>query len=263
MIRSLFSGVSGIRNHQVRMDVIANNISNVNTNGFKSGRPSFMDTLSQTIKGAGVGRNPAQAGTGINLAGVGTNMGQGPLQMTGRTLDLAISGNGFFQVRQNIGAEEVELGEATYYTRDGNFFIDNNGFLCNSAGYYLVSGDAPIQVSQDGEPVSTINIDQQGMVMVNGENVAQITLASFSNPEGLMKKGLNLFEASTASGEALVGNPGADGFGTVEAGYLEMSNADLSEEFTSMITTQRGYQASARIITVSDTLLQELIDLKR
>lgn len=264
MIRSLYSGVSGLRNHQIRMDVIGNNIANVNTTGFKGSRANFQDVLSQTIRPAGGpganygSTNPSQVGLGMTLAGISTNMGQGALQNTGRTLDVAIQGNGFFIIQKPDGQK--------YYTREGIFFVDANGDLVNSNGYYVLddSGTAKITV---GTSVGTISISEKGEVIADGTSVGTIGLATFPNSEGLEKVGQNLFRETQASGAVAINKAGNAGTAvantTLSSGYLEMSNVDLSEEFTNMIVTQRGYQANARVITVSDTLLQELVDLKR
>ena len=265
MIRSLFSGVSGIRNHQIRMDALSNNISNVNTTGFKAGRANFQDSLSQLLRGGGAGRNPMQAGTGINTASIGNKMEQGPLQVTGRTLDLAISGVGFFCVKQvDQAGDEVD---PPLYTRDGAFFIDEENFLVNSSGCRLQGDGDSIQL-EDGDVVS-ISIDKTGAITyyLSGSDTpstAQLTINTFRNPEGLEKVGNSLYKEASSSGVASdPTSPGTGGVGTIESGYLEMSNTDLSDEFTTMITTQRGYQAASRVITVSDTLLEELIQLKR
>lgn len=252
MIRSLFSGVSGLRNHQVRMDTLSNNISNVNTTGFKGSRANFQDALSQTLRGGGAGRNPMQAGTGISVSSIGTKMEQGPLQMTGRKLDLAIQGAGFFKITNGI---------ETVFTRDGAFFLDDQFRIVNSNGYTLLdTGDAEINLG--GIP-SDLSIDKNGVVIANGSPVTTIELWNFPNNEGLEKKGNSMYIQTSASGTPEQKSGGATAMGTIESGYLEMSNVDLSEEFTTMITTQRGYQANSRIITVSDTLLEELIQLKR
>lgn len=259
MLRSLYSGVSGIRNHQVRMDTISNNISNVNTTGFKAGRANFQDSLNQTLRGGGAGRNPLQAGTGIMVGSIGTKMEQGPLQMTGRTLDLAISGNGFFKVSD---------GTNEYYTRDGAFFVDTNNNIVNSGGLRLQNDGGDMVF--DGT-VASISIDKNGQVTyftTDDPNTANtgliIQLYLFPNQEGLTKIGNSQYKYDPlVTGEPEARIPGSDGAGNIESGFLEMSNTDLSEEFTSMITTQRGYQANARVITVSDTLLEELIQLKR
>jgi len=540
MIRSLFSGVSSMKSHQVRMDVVGNNIANVNTSGYKAGRANFQDTLYQTIKSGGKSTNPAQAGLGINVASINTFMKPGALQSTGRNLDLAINGSGFFKVTDGV---------KDYYTRDGVFYLDQEGYLVNSSGLRLVgeltstataegsetfarvteaetgnptetlslkgtltdgtagsnydftietakvadinagenytidqdadntflnaigagfanndvvevifinkytnenarfeftitdaatqtvadfktelenaattagiSGEVEMYYTQGGNEVTantldgsgdegfafrtadygpgvslTITIkDSTGQVkqVFNGTNsdftsgvasesgtgddidsiinkinekkeitgvearkgknnnlvlttldrtekatmsidgaaathlglpksgaftaerpvqtmemrikndslpvgsitilpdgsiigtdtggydlkwedgsttagdadIARISLYNFNNPNGLKRVNRNLFQVSTASGDAAKGTPGTPGYGTIESGYIEMSNVDLTEEFTNMITTQRGYQASARIITVSDTMLEELINLKR
>ena len=266
MIRSLYSAVSGLRNHQIRMDVIANNVANVNTTGFKSSRANFQDVLSQTIRPAGGpdttnnaygSTNPSQVGLGMSLAGISLNMTQGALQNTGRTLDVAIQGNGFFVVQKPDGEK--------YYTREGIFFVDANGDLVNSNGYYILGEDGnKITV---GTTVSSIVISTTGEVLADGQSKGYIGLASFPNPEGLEKVGQNLYKETGASGTVNIEKAGESGTPvvntTIASGYLEMSNVDLSEEFTNMITTQRGYQANARVITVSDTLLEELVNLKR
>jgi flagellar hook protein FlgE len=271
MIRSLFAGVAGMKNHQIRMDVIGNNISNVNTVGFKSGRANFQDVLYQTLKSAGTSTNPAQVGLGVSLAGISNNMSPGGLQSTGRTLDLAINGEGFFVVRDPNNNEK-------FYTRDGVFYIDQNGYIVNANGYRLQGmsdpnskGDIQIQITSS-KVVASLNISSDGkitgkftdgtdLVFVNSYD--QIYLTNFPNQDGLQRTGKNLFKKSVSSGDPIDGKPGSAGYGTIESGYLEMSNVDLTDEFTNMITTQRGYQASARIITVSDTMLEELINLKR
>ncbi len=289
MIRSLFSGVSGMKNHQIRMDVIGNNIANVNTTGFKSQRANFQDMVYQMIKSpsaptggaSGAGSvNPSQVGTGIIVAGIGTNMGQGALQGTGRTLDLAIQGNGFFQV--------TDASKKSVYTRNGIFYIDKNGFMVDSNGNLLTGigydGTAwttpgSIQfVDSSGNPavVGSINIGKDGKITaydtagnqldikIGTDTVANayVALYAFANQEGLKKIGQNYFDVTGASGSATrLDNTAMSS--EIDSGYLEMSNVDLTDEFTNMITTQRGYQANARIITVSDTMLEELINLKR
>lgn len=535
MIRSLYAGVSGMKNHQVRMDVVGNNIANVNTTGYKAARANFQDTLYQTIRSGGKSTNPAQVGLGINVASINNFMKSGALQSTGRTMDLAINGSGFFRVTD---------GANDYYTRDGILFVDQEGYVVNSNGYRLIgeltstataegtepytrvtesetvndtetltlkgtlpdgtagsnydftidtakkavinagdgyfltsdttldnvgdgfadgdvvevyyvneytgknvrfevaitstdslsdfqtnfnqaatdagvdtevemfftdngdevdiskldndgdeslgfrttdvgpgvsltvavkdsngdskqvfsgtnsefisgtankagtgddidsiinkineqkevtgvmaskgkdnnlvlttldrtenatmsiSGNAAsllglpttgafenprqvqtmeMKVKTDNLPIGSITILPDGNIIgtdtegydLNWEDgattagdadIARIVLYNFNNANGLERVNRNLFEESTASGNATKGTPGTPGYGTVESGYLEMSNVELTEEFTNMITTQRGYQANARIITVSDTMLEELINLKR
>jgi flagellar hook protein FlgE len=278
MIRSLYSGVSGMKSHQVRMDVIGNNIANVNTTGFKGNRANFQDVLYQTLispngpvddtDGAG-SVNPSQIGLGMTVASISVNMGQGPLQNTGRTLDLAIQGNGFFCVTD---------GTNCYYTRNGVFNIDKNGYLVDSYGNLLVDGSGSsgspgeaIRLGSGTDVVGTISIGPDGTITATntlGEDISpdnKIGLYAFANQDGLRKVGQNYYQEVTAtSGEATAIDESAVGtFSIIKSGYLEMSNVDLTDEFANLITTQRGYQANARTITTSDQMLQELLELKR
>ncbi|MGG3451329.1 flagellar basal body rod protein FlgG [Domibacillus aminovorans] len=261
MLRSMYSGISGMKNFQTKLDVIGNNIANVNTYGFKKGRAVFKDLVSQQIAGAngptGGGRggvNPKQVGLGAQLSAIDTIHTEGSTQTTGRTLDLAISGDGFFQVND---------GTNTYYTRAGNFYMDENGDLVNSDGFYLGAVGTPFNVPTTA---TSLSIGTDGTISyIDGTlNTSQrIEIAKFPNPEGLRKVGSNLYEVTDNSGVPVVGVPGVDGRGILSSGSLEMSNVDLSEEFTEMIVAQRGFQANTRIITTSDEILQELMNLKR
>lgn len=413
MMRSMFAGVSGLRNHQVRMDVIGNNIANVNTVGYKTSRVTFADALSQTLRGATApqgnrgGINPQQVGLGVTLSSIDVLHTPGNLQTTGVNTDLAIQGNGFFI----LGGE----GTQQYYTRAGNFNMDTSGRLVYSNGLHLqgwlAEDDGTINTGQPltgitlpigttidpnatsklnlsgnlnsstpvgesfirniqvydslGEPhtiqivftktanarewswqaqdsagnqipdpatpaegtitfdttghlpagttgsitnwstgtgadvlnikidfsaitqlhadESTIAYEQDGYrmgyldsyridssgtvigIFTNGltKNVAQIAIATFTNPAGLEKLGETMFRTSSNSGEAQINISGVGGAGRITPGALEMSNVDLSQEFTDMIVTQRGFQANSRIITTSDEMLQELVNLKR
>lgn len=273
MIRSLFSGVSGMKSHQIRMDVIGNNISNVNTTGYKSARCNFQDLISQNLRSASAptantgGVNPGQVGLGVAVAGIASNMQQGALQTTGRILDVAIQGNGYFIIKKNSGDA---LAQA-FFSREGIFYVDANGYLVNSNGYYVCDNTAdPQRIQLDSNPqnISTISISDTGEVFVNGATISRtIGLASFPNDTGLNKAGQNLYQASPASGAAAVSTAGAPATALansrLNSGYLEMSNVDLTDEFVNMITTQRGYQANARTISTSDQMLMELLDLKR
>lgn len=269
MLRSLFSGVSGLRNHQTRMDVIGNNIANVNTVAYKTSQVNFKDIFSQTLQGASApgvnrgGTNPMQVGLGMALANVSVNHTQGSLQSTGKGTDLAIEGDGFFVISD---------GNSKFYTRAGNFDLDADGYLVSATnGYYVLSGDTTlstedrrIQIPSD----AIFTIDKTGTVSVVEEdgtltNIGTIGLAKFNNPGGLLKTGDNMYIPSSNSGVALEGIPGANDTGTIMPGTLEMSNVDLSQEFTDMIITQRGFQANSRIITTSDEILNELVNLKR
>lgn len=392
MLRSLFSGISGLRAHQTQLDVTGNNIANVNTTGFKSSQTQFQDTLSQMLQnGAGAqagvgGTNPAQVGLGVRVAGITTNFTQGASQMTGRSTDMMIQGDGFFVVRK---------GNESYYTRAGSFdfdatgqmvlpgegalvqgwaavngVVDTNGplvdlrvpagtlmpavatstaayegnldadaadgttinrtidvydatgasreleltFTKSATGWSLSATDGtatvnagamtftaagalmtPTTVTVGGVAVdlSTITgfsgIDSVKARTQNGQaagvlqsfalgadgtitgafsnglkqTIGRLAIGSFTNPSGLEKAGGSLFRTSVNSGDAQVGAAGTGGRGTLAGGALEMSNVDLSSEFTSLIIAQRGFQANSRVITTSDEVLQELVNLKR
>ncbi|WP_309135580.1 flagellar hook protein FlgE [Cellulomonas sp.] len=392
MLRSLFSGISGLRSHQTMLDVTGNNIANVNTTGFKSSQIQFQDTLSQVVQNAGGaqpgtgGTNPAQVGLGVRVAGITTSFTQGASQLTGRSTDMMIQGDGFFAVRK--GAEQ-------FYTRAGSFdfdatgqmvlpgegalvqgwaavngVVDTNGpltdlrvpagaimdavasttatysgnldasaadgtaltraitvydatgvereleltFTKSAAGWSVAATDGTATVadqamtfdaagalttpttltvggvavdistitgfaglenvtakSQDGQAAGVLQsfaLNPDGTIVGSFSNslkqvVGRIALGAFTNPAGLEKAGGSLFRTTVNSGEPQLGAAGQGGRGTLAGGALEMSNVDLSSEFTSLIVAQRGFQANSRVITTSDELLQELVNLKR
>ena len=406
MLRSLSTAVSGLRNHQTKLDVVGNNIANVNTVGFKYGVARFQDIFSQTLRGATAplggtgGINPMQVGLGMGISSIATVHEQGAITGTGRETDLAINGRGFFIVSD---------GYQNYYTRDGSFTRDASGVLVNanglkllgwvgeetdtsqplgeicipigesmiasatenmvftgnldagaaddgsyeyeyptyvydslgnmhylnvaftktaanewdyaithSGGIEITDGTGTITFNPDGSydsgsgttftftpgtgaadlsitpdftaltqlasdesnvvlkgqdgfaagELATFNIESTGIITgtyTNGmvRQIAQIAMASFINPEGLMKMGSNLYTVSSNSGEARIGLPGADGRGEIQSRALEMSNVDLANEFTELITTSRGFQANTRVISTSDEVLLELINIKR
>jgi flagellar hook protein FlgE len=386
MLRSLFSGISGLRAHQQMMDVTGNNIANVNTIGYKSSQTVFQDTLSQMVNAAGApqndagGTNPAQVGLGVRLASINANFGQGAAQTTGKSSDMMIQGDGFFVVKSG--------GEALY-TRAGSFTFDANGSLTtptgqivqgwtaddgvvNTAGapgdiklpigislapevttditftgnfsYEAQIGDAkeiPIKVIDQngaantmvvtftkldaetwtmslpdntatdihftsGKPdlesvdlgaytfdihdltnfsgntearvsnsngstagvLSSYTVSNTGQIVgvfSNGlkQTLGQLALANFNNVNGLEKIGDSMFRSTVNSGLAQVGSAGSGGLGLITSGALEMSNVDLAQEFTNLVIAQRGFQANSRIITTSDEILQELVNLKR
>ncbi|MFC3298272.1 flagellar hook-basal body complex protein [Arthrobacter agilis] len=281
MLRSLYSGISGLRSHQTMLDVTGNNIANVNTTGFKASATQFQDTLSQLTQGAGApqealgGTNPAQVGLGVQVAGIVTNFSQGSAQATGRATDMMINGDGLFVTRS---------GTETLYTRSGAFTPDAQGRLVTPDGSIVQGRPAVGGVIQQGA-IGDLQMPRLGEATANGtlesftlgadgtlmgafsdgtrQPLGQIALAGFVNPAGLEKAGGSSYRATANSGAAGIGAPGADGLGTVDAGFLEMSNVDLSQEFTNLIVAQRGFQANARIITTSDEVLQELANLKR
>ncbi|WP_034552245.1 flagellar hook-basal body complex protein [Carnobacterium funditum] len=287
MLKSLYSGVTGMKNIQTKMDVISNNIANVNTTSFKTGRVRFEDMISQTNARAQTGTNAQQVGLGVQVGAIDTVMSGGSLQSTGRPLDFAIENgdNSFFTVND---------GKETFYTRDGGFYQDNTGNLVTSSGLNIMGYVAGTPVANVGEitmdkfgatpsaivikqtlPIDGKNIslqdytiDKDGYIVGTYSNeksyvLGRVALTSFSNPDGLEKQGANLYAESANSGAAALGNPSDPGYGSVRSGFLEMSNVDLANEFTDMIVTSRAYQANSRSITVSDTMLEELINLKR
>lgn len=392
MLRSLFSGISGLRSHQTMLDVTGNNIANVNTTGFKSSQTQFQDTLSQVLTNAGAptagtgGTNPAQVGLGVKVAAITTNFQQGAAQTTNRSTDVMVSGDGFFAVKQ---------GAQTFYTRNGAFDFDANGRLVNSEGAFvqgwaadadgnvdsagaltnltlpmttLVGARATTEITFGGNlphdaavgtvlvrdvevfdavgtagtvsltftyngggewgvvgadgvntTNATVTFDANGLLATGGaltvgartvdlsavtgyaalttvealtkngaqagalqsfqinadgtvigafsngtkQAVGRIALATFANPVGLQKAGGSMYQTSVNSGDPALGVPGQGGRGGLIGGALEMSNVDLSQEFTNLIIAQRGFQANSRVITTSDELLQELVNLKR
>jgi len=391
MLRSLYSGISGLRAHQTMLDVTGNNIANVNTTAFKASATQFQDTLSQLTQGAGGpgattgGTNPAQVGLGVQVAGIATNFAQGSSQATGKASDMLISGDGFFVTQQ---------GGETVYSRAGAFDFDAAGRLVTPSGAIVqgwgavdgvvneggavgdlslpvnavIAGDKTTKLTMTGNlpsdaaigttllrdvkvydaagaarsvsltftstgaggwsvtgvdagvtsapttlaftdnklvtggslTVNGITVDMSALtglakistaavtsqdgsapgslesysfakdgtlvgLFSNGEQKAlgRIALATFTNPGGLEKTGSNGYRATFNSGTAELGAPGSAGLGSLTGGALEMSNVDLSQEFTNLIVAQRGFQANARIITTSDEVLQELTNLKR
>jgi flagellar hook protein FlgE len=264
MLRSMYSGISGMKNFQTKLDVLGNNIANVNTYGYKKGRTTFQDLVSQQVAGATApagnrgGVNAKQVGLGSQIGTIDTVQTAGSIQSTGRPLDLAISGDGYFVVND---------GKSDYYTRAGNFYLDSSGNLVTGDGLYVQkTGGGNINIPSTSKSYSIGADGKVNIIDANGNitpNTPTIELAKFANNEGLEKAGGNLFAKSVNSGNPLVGNPGASGTGTLVSSALEMSNVDLSEEFTDMIVAQRGFQANTRIITTSDEILQELVNLKR
>ena len=272
MLRSMYSGVSGLRTHQVMMDVTGNNIANVSTTGFKSSATVFQDTLSQTLAGAAApivdaqpafgGSNPAQVGLGVRLGGISTNVTQGSSQLTGRATDLAVQGDGYFVVKN---------GNDTLYTRAGSFSLDAQGQLTTPAGGLVMNTNNEVIKIPVGE-IESYTIAPDGKLIGNEpggtlRDLGQIRLATFANPAGLTKVGGSLLRESVNSGPVIDGDtggiPGTGGRGLLAVGVLEMSNVDLAQEFTNLIVAQRGFQANSRIITASDEVLQELVNLKR
>jgi flagellar basal-body rod protein FlgG len=252
--RALWVAKTGLDAQQTRMAVIANNIANVNTTGFKSDRPIFQDLMYQNIRQSGgqTSQNTQlptglQLGTGVRSVATEKIHTQGNIQQTGNSLDVAISGQGFFQILMPNGD--------TNYTRDGTFQLDSTGQIVNAAGIPL---SPSITVPQDA---LSITIGQDGTVSVTQPNsaaanqIGQIQTAAFINPAGLEPIGDNLFSETVASGTPTIGTPSENQFGALTQGALETSNVNIVEEMVNMIETQRAYEVNSKAISTTDQML--------
>jgi flagellar basal-body rod protein FlgG len=257
MIRSLWISKTGLDAQQTQLDAISNNLANVSTNGFKRARVAFEDLLYQNVRQAGASSSQQtqlptglQLGTGVRPTATVRLMTQGNLQQTGNQFDLAVNGQGLFQVQMPDGS--------TAYTRDGSFHVDANGALVTSNGFPLSPAITipptaqSVTIGQDG----TVSIKVQGQAA--SQNVGTIQLVNFINPGGLEARGQNLFLETSASGTASVNTPGTNGLGTLQQGYLETSNVNVVEELVSMIQTQRAYEINSKAIQTSDQMLARL-----
>jgi flagellar basal-body rod protein FlgG len=260
MIRSLWIAKTGLGAQQTQMDVIANNLANVSTTGFKRSRAVFEDLLYQTVRQPGSQSSEQtqlpsglQLGTGVRPVATERIFTQGNLQQTGNDKDVAIQGAGFFQVLLPDGT--------TAYTRDGSFQVDSQGQLVTSSGFHLQPG---ITIPPNAQ---TLSIGRDGTVSVTQTgSSAQVTvgtlqLATFINPTGLESKGENLYTETAASGTPSTHNPGTNGAGVLSQGYIETSNVNVVEELVNMIQTQRAYEVNSKAITTSDQMLQRLSQL--
>jgi len=262
MQRALWSAASGMQAQQLQIDTIANNLANVNTNGFKRSRAEFQDLLYQTVVAPGASsssttRHPAgiQLGLGAKPSAVKKLYSQGDMKKTDNPLDLAIQGAGFFKVLRPDGT--------IVYTRDGAFTADRDGQLVNSQGYPL---DPPIHLPPDTLSVTigadgTVSVTQPGQSAAT--EIGQIELASFVNPTGLLSLGGNLFAPTAASGDPVDGTPGLDGLGTLAQGFLEVSNVSVVSELVDMIAAQRAYELNSRAIRAADEMMQQVNNLVR
>jgi len=264
MVRSLWSAASGMIGQQANMDTISNNLSNVNTSGYKKQRADFEDLIYQTVQVAGTPATedtvvpvPIQMGHGVKLSSTQREFTQGSLQNTENVSDMAIQGDGFFRIQNYDG---------TYaYTRDGSFKIDSTGQFVTANGYKLM----PDLTLPQGFIPDTLSISQDGRVTVKvpGRDdpiqVGQLELYRFPNPEGLSAVGENLYKVSNASGEALPGRPGFDGMGKTIHKFLEMSNVSVVREMVNMIVAQRAYEFNSKAIQTSDNMLGTATSLKR
>jgi flagellar basal-body rod protein FlgG len=247
---------------QTNMDTISNNLANINTTGFKKSRAEFQDLLYQTINTAGTNTSTSttapgniQIGHGARLAAMVKEFTTGSLKSTSSQFDMAIEGAGFFR---------VTMPDGTFaYTRDGSFSLDQNGNIVNANGNPL---DPQITIPQDALSVTiatdgTVSVTQPGQS--TPQQVGQITISNFINPNGLNALGHNLYQPTLASGDAIDGTPGLTGLGTVHQFNLEISNVDLADEMVNMIIGQRAYEANSKTIQTADSMLQLVTALKR
>jgi flagellar basal-body rod protein FlgG len=257
MIRSLWIAKTGMEGQQTKLDAISHNLANVATYGFKRGSVVFEDLMYQQLRQPGAASaeqsqlpTGLQLGLGVRAAATTRNFSQGTLNQTGGNLDVAIEGQGFFQITMPDGT--------TGYTRDGAFQLDANGQLVTSAGYAVQPGITipanarTVTIAKDG----SVNITVPGQVAPQA--VGQLQLASFVNPAGLESLGGNLFAETAASGAPNAGAPGTNGLGGVRQGFVEGSNVNVVEELVSMIATQRAYEMNSKAIQSSDQMLQRL-----
>jgi flagellar basal-body rod protein FlgG len=259
-MRSLWTATTGMSAQNLNMDVIANNLANVSTSGFKKSRADFQDLLYQYLKVPGSPtsadtKSPTgiQVGLGVKPGAVTKIFTEGDIVQTGNTLDVAIEGSGFFQVALPDGN--------TAYTRAGNLKLDGDGRITTSDGYPI---QPEIVIPEDALQVT---ISQTGVVsaIIGGDTTStelgNIDLADFVNDSGLLAIGKNLFRETEASGTALVGTPGENGIGTLLQGYVENSNVNLVEELTQMITAQRAFEINSKVITTSDEMMQTVTNM--
>lgn len=262
MMRSLWTAASGMAAQQANIDMVSNNLANVNTTGFKKSRSDFEDLMYQTMRQSGTATSAdtqlptgIQLGSGVRQVATQKIYTEGSFQSTGNELDMAIEGDGFFQITMSDGTIN--------YTRDGAFKRDSTGRIVTSEGYPLEpaitipEGSSKLAVSSDGR-VSAVLAGQTAP-----QELGQIQLVKFVNPAGLDSIGHNLLKETAASGTPVASDPGVDGTGTVMQKYLEMSNVQVVDEMVNMIVAQRAYEINSKAITTSDAMLEQAANLKR
>ncbi|MSU62207.1 MAG: flagellar basal-body rod protein FlgG [Pedosphaera sp.] len=259
MLRALYSSAAGMQSQQLNLDVIANNLANVNTTGFKKSKIEFQDLLYQSSRAAGAeegagNQRPTGMQVGQGSAAVATSriFTTGELTHTGERLDVAIQGDGFFEVQLPDGSKA--------YTRDGALKTASDGRVTTSDGLVVQGGFQPIPAG-----TTQISISSNGEVTLNGASGAQnfrVQLSRFVNPSGLEPIGRNLYRETSASGTAESGNPGENGFGSMQQEYLEMSNVKVVEEMVNMIVAQRAYEVNSKAVQAADEMMQQSNNLK-
>lgn len=260
MLRALYSSASGMEAQQMNMDVIANNLANVNTTGFKKSKIEFQDLLYQTTSAAGAQQGAGnqlptgvQVGHGSRAAATSRVFTTGEITQTDERMDVAVNGDGFFEVQMPDGSRA--------YTRAGAFKVSQDGTVKTSEGLTVLSGFQPIPSG-----TTKVTISGTGVVTLdsaNGSTDFQLQLARFINPAGLESLGRNLYRETQASGQAELGNPGENGFGSLEQGFLEMSNVKVVEEMVKLIMAQRAYEVNSKSIQAADENLRLSANLRR
>jgi len=262
MIRSLWTSATGMHAQAKNIDVISNNLANVNTVGFKRSRAEFQDLVYENVKAPGAPSSAdstvptgVQIGHGVRTVATHKLFTQGDVSHTGNQLDLAIEGDGFFQITQPNGDNA--------YTRSGNFKLDSEGRIVTVDGFAL---EPEITVPVDATSIS-VGSDGTVAVILAGESeaseIGSIQLAQFVNPAGLSSIGRNMYSQTDATGDPTEGTPGEDGLGTISQGYLEMSNVKVVEEMVNMVAAQRAYEVNAKAIQATDEMLQMVNGMKR
>jgi flagellar basal-body rod protein FlgG len=259
MVRSLYSSASGMEAQQANLDVIANNLANVNTTGFKRSKIEFQDLLYETTRAPGAEQGSStqlptgiQMGHGSRVVATAKVFTEGELTQTGEQLDLAINGDGFFQVQMPDGS--------IAYTRDGALKRSATGQVTTSDGLPLQGGFQPIPAGTTGITISSAG--EVTMTSASGNSNFQVQLVRFTNPAGLNSIGGNLYTESLASGTPETGTPGENGYGTLQQGYLEMSNVQVVQEMVNMIVAQRAYEVNSKSVQSADEMMQESNNLR-
>ena len=264
-IQALYSAATGMQAMETKLDVIANNLANMETSGFKKDRANFEDLFYRHVKMPGAEDTTGQytptgiqVGLGTRVQSIQSNFTQGAFENTGNELDMVIEGDGFFQVLDPSGE--------TLYTRAGNFFKNSNGNVAMSSASIGRLLQPPITIPEDA---TNIVISSEGIVSVRQpgsqqlSQVGQIELAQFVNPQGLMKLGENLYTETDASGPPILGNPGQDGIGRIRQNFLERSNVEPVNELIDLILTQRSFELNSQAVKAGDEVLQEVTNLRR
>ena len=261
MMRALYSAATGMIAQQYNIDTISNNLANVNTTGFRENEARFQDLIYQNMRAPGTPVGPSvvpvgqDVGLGVKVSASEKTFTQGVLQQTQNPLDVAIEGDGFFQVTLPDGT--------TAYTRDGSFKRDANGSIVTADGYFLnpqitiPQNATAVQVGTDGTVSAQIPGQQ------TPQTLGQMQLVRFTNAAGLSPKGQNLFQQTGASGAPTISQPGLNGAGTLQGGYLEQSNVSVVQEMVNLITAQRAYEANSKSITTADSMLSTAVQMKQ